>query len=249
MTEPIQAMAPQEHPPKTGERVDAMLKRLETHLGMSRPDFPDELNVLKEYIDLLRRQAAHAREQRKALKMLNRAHRMLVLELRWVWGLLTSVGTKATNPDIESFPDLVENSKANLWGVFRAEMTKTGPGAQVDKLANFIMAEVPGEPSRDEGAVDTAIRVMKELRKTVDTIDKSHIDVGRLVVFLTKVEAVDMGHFVNEDPVKMAIRIITEQQDRIKHLTSSTCDCDGKDPQGPTWTCQVHGLRGNPGAN
>ena len=29
-----------------------------------------------------------------------------------------------------------------------------------DRLANFIMAEVPGEPSESEGAVDCAIRII-----------------------------------------------------------------------------------------
>lgn len=32
---------------------------------------------------------------------------------------------------------------------------------QIDKLANFIMSEVEGEPSQSEGAVDTAIRIIK----------------------------------------------------------------------------------------
>jgi len=34
-------------------------------------------------------------------------------------------------------------------------------GSQIDRLANFIMAEIPGEPSQSEGAVDTAIRWMR----------------------------------------------------------------------------------------
>ncbi len=34
------------------------------------------------------------------------------------------------------------------------------PTEQIDKLAKFIMAEVPGEPSESEGAVDCAIRIM-----------------------------------------------------------------------------------------
>lgn len=33
--------------------------------------------------------------------------------------------------------------------------------AQIERLAQFIMAEVPGEPSENEGAVDTAIRWMR----------------------------------------------------------------------------------------
>ena len=32
--------------------------------------------------------------------------------------------------------------------------------AQINRLANFIMAKIDGEPSRNEGAVDTAIRIM-----------------------------------------------------------------------------------------
>jgi len=36
--------------------------------------------------------------------------------------------------------------------------------SQIDRLAAFIMEEVPGEPSQNEGAVDTAIRVIRELR-------------------------------------------------------------------------------------
>lgn len=32
---------------------------------------------------------------------------------------------------------------------------------QINRLANFIMAEVPGEPSESEGAIDTAIRWMR----------------------------------------------------------------------------------------
>lgn len=35
------------------------------------------------------------------------------------------------------------------------------PLAQVRRLAQFIMEEIPGEPSQDGGAVDTAIRIMR----------------------------------------------------------------------------------------
>jgi hypothetical protein len=33
--------------------------------------------------------------------------------------------------------------------------------AQIARLASFIMAEIPGEPSANEGAVDTAIRLLR----------------------------------------------------------------------------------------
>jgi len=38
--------------------------------------------------------------------------------------------------------------------------TKKELQEQIDKLANFIMAEVDGEPSESEGAVDCAIRII-----------------------------------------------------------------------------------------
>ena len=34
-------------------------------------------------------------------------------------------------------------------------------GEQVDRLAKFIISHVLGEPSRNEGAIDTAIRILK----------------------------------------------------------------------------------------
>ena len=43
---------------------------------------------------------------------------------------------------------------------------------QIDKLANFIMKEVPGEPSLNEGAVDTAIRIIKEYQEKETLNDK-----------------------------------------------------------------------------
>ena len=47
---------------------------------------------------------------------------------------------------------------------------------QIDILANFIMAEIDGEPSRNEGAGNTAIRIIKALRaKNKQLKDKRHI--------------------------------------------------------------------------
>lgn len=36
---------------------------------------------------------------------------------------------------------------------------------QINKLAAFIMSEIDGEPSRNEGAVDTAIRLLEKVYK------------------------------------------------------------------------------------
>lgn len=35
---------------------------------------------------------------------------------------------------------------------------------QIRVLADYIMAEIPGEPSRSEGAGDTAVRLLKQYR-------------------------------------------------------------------------------------
>lgn len=44
---------------------------------------------------------------------------------------------------------------------------------QIDALASYIMASVPGEPSRSEGVVDTAIRVIGELQAALGA-DSGH---------------------------------------------------------------------------
>ena len=42
---------------------------------------------------------------------------------------------------------------------------------QLELLANYIMKEIPGEPSRSEGAGDTAIRIIKELREQIRQVE------------------------------------------------------------------------------
>ena len=59
--------------------------------------------------------------------------------------------------------------------------------SQINRLATVIIDEVPGEPSQSEGAVDTAIRLIRELivlRDKMDDLDscirlcwKGHPDV------------------------------------------------------------------------
>ena len=39
--------------------------------------------------------------------------------------------------------------------------------SQIDRLARFILEEIPGEPSQDQGAVDAAIRIMKQQREAL----------------------------------------------------------------------------------
>ncbi len=55
-----------------------------------------------------------------------------------------------------------------------------GTESEIDKLANFIMKEVDGEPSKSEGAGTTAVRIIKqlqaknkELREVIKNKDKA----------------------------------------------------------------------------
>lgn len=47
--------------------------------------------------------------------------------------------------------------------------------AQVGKLGDFIVRDIAGEPSQNEGAVDTAIRIMREQHKRLALADPKEI--------------------------------------------------------------------------
>ena len=50
---------------------------------------------------------------------------------------------------------------SKLKGLRLGERTAGESSAQINKLAKFIMDEIPGEPSESEGAVDVAIRLLR----------------------------------------------------------------------------------------
>lgn len=56
--------------------------------------------------------------------------------------------------------------------------------SQINRLANFIMAEVPGEPSQSDGAVDTAIRWMRSALKAHLSPGTADIPEGEPVAWL-----------------------------------------------------------------
>ena len=53
--------------------------------------------------------------------------------------------------------DQLNNAKACVGG-----KETESPEEQLARLADYIMTEIPGEPSQSEGAVDTAIRLLGE---------------------------------------------------------------------------------------
>ena len=46
---------------------------------------------------------------------------------------------------------------------------RDGSPSQISVIANYIMAEIPGEPSLSEGAGDTAVRLMKKYRAALQS--------------------------------------------------------------------------------
>jgi hypothetical protein len=166
-------------------QVDTILGALEyaTADPLTLPDVNvRDVGKLRQHIALLRRQAVKAGNQRKALKAINRAQRMIRLELQWLWGLMKNAGANPPTPTTE-FSNLFERSKATLWDQFRQEIRHSNSAQeQVDKLAKFILAEVPGEPSRDEGAVDTAIRWIRMQQKVGEELVAENIGHSGTVV-------------------------------------------------------------------
>lgn len=53
-----------------------------------------------------------------------------------------------------------------------AQATIADLHGQIDKLANFIMREVPGEPAKSEGAVECAMRVISVLQQRVAQLEQ-----------------------------------------------------------------------------
>lgn len=69
---------------------------------------------------------------------------------------------------------------------------------QIDELARFIMAEIPGEPSQSEGAVDTAIRLLR-LR-----VEDAWLALGEALLFkaMRDEERAILGHVRDAEPGK-----------------------------------------------
>lgn len=68
------------------------------------------------------------------------------------------------------YPDEVEitDQRSGLGDHAEAQQARH-LGEQIDRLAQFIVDEIPGEPSRSEGAVDTAIRLLRDYSRRAET--------------------------------------------------------------------------------
>ena len=77
-------------------------------------------------------------------------------------GYVVDVGSEDDGEDVNGLEEKVDTAEE-----------------QIDRLANFIMSEVPGEPSQSEGAVDCAIRIIRravEERKEIFPLEEFLIE-------------------------------------------------------------------------
>lgn len=107
-----------------------------------------------------------AREQRAA-------QREAAEKTREAWSRLEEIRAKLTNDAHDAVPcgpSLGDGEARYLLALVDEKDT------QIERLANFIMAEVPGEPSRSEGAVDTAIRWMREQVRAIHSVKTAKVE-------------------------------------------------------------------------
>src|SRR5882762_6017296 len=77
--------------------------------------------------------------------------------------------------DLRGAPWAMERHQEELLGIvaerdaLRNELAEVK--AQTARLATFIVNNIPGEPSRDGGAVDCAIRIMGEARARIEELE------------------------------------------------------------------------------
>lgn len=81
--------------------------------------------------------------------------------------------------------------------------------SQVERLAEFIMRNVPSEPSQNEGAIDTAIRILRRLIE-------SQAEVDMKIVEMMADELRQMTHCNPDEMVDKLIAIFRTINVRIK---------------------------------
>lgn len=77
----------------------------------------------------------------------------------------------------------------NISGYLRNKVVRgqalSNSGQQLEILANFIMVNVPGEPSKSEGAGECAVRIIRELQQSNERL-RSTLNGGVLDCLICK---------------------------------------------------------------
>ena len=80
--------------------------------------------------------------------------------------------------------------------------------SQIDKLANFIMSEVEGEPSQNQGAVDTAMRIIKS-HQNQETLSQEWLDENKSSWTKLKID----GYYI---PVEKLQNLLVPKQEKVE---------------------------------
>ncbi len=142
--EQVAAMAEQKYPPSQEQQVDQVLDDLEYFYPDHRAD---KLRIVKQHIDLLRRQAWHGKNRKESLRQLNRAHRVALLELRWL------KSTVAGAVGVSTWGSIIQETKFVLWRQFQKEDSVNG-----QLLAAARSALKSGGIKFADNALDNSIR-------------------------------------------------------------------------------------------
>lgn len=84
------------------------------------------------------------------------------------------------------------------------ELDEPEVNSQIDKLAYFIMSEIEGEPSQNQGAVDTAIRIIKSYQNQ-EKLSQKWIDEHEI----------HYNHWVGAVPVTDLQNLLVPKQEEI----------------------------------
>jgi hypothetical protein len=118
---------------------------------------------------------------------------------------------------------------------------------QIDALANYILSEVPGEPSQSEGAVDTAIRVMREQRTQLDNVRRRLLHVqGIIEGVLNSNQLPTAPVFTGIDFATDAITeldVVFAPEPDASHLVFAECEVDGTGMSAGRWIDRADGMR------
>lgn len=107
-----------------------------------------------------------------------------------------------------------------------AQATIADLHGQIDKLANFIMREVPGEPAKSEGAVECAMRVISVLQQRVAQLERKLVSMtesrdawqksqeGTEKAYMALATQIPSERF-DYDPVNLALLESAKEQEEI----------------------------------
>lgn len=98
------------------EQVDSLLEALKSHVGENI--LGDEIILLKDYIDLKRRQAQKASNQRKTLRDLHKVYGTALMENRWLRSELRSQAGAGGKTLLEA---IMVRAKDTLFRQFKKE--------------------------------------------------------------------------------------------------------------------------------